>query len=274
MKIMNEKKELNIVTVVQARMNSTRLPHKVILTLEDKPLLIRELERISLSSESGTVVVATSTEPADDPIFDLCIKEKINVFRGHPQDLLDRHFRVALEFKADAVVKIPSDCPLIDPRIISKVINFYKSNSGSFDYVSNLHPATYPDGNDVEVISFNALDDVWCNAEKNFEREHTTPYIWENPHLYSIGNVYWETGLDYSMKHRWTIDYEEDYLFIKEVFAELYPQNPNFSLNDILLLLERKPELKKINERYIGVNWYRNHLNELKTITSVNTRII
>ncbi len=271
---MTADKEINVVTVVQARMNSTRLPYKVMMNLKDKPLLLREIERISLAKEAGTIVVATSVNSSDDPIAELCVKENINVFRGHPEDLLDRHFRAALEYKADAVVKIPSDCPLIDPKIISRVINLYKSNLGSFDYVSNLHPATYPDGNDVEVMSFNALDDAWCNAEKDFEREHTTPFFWENPHLYSIGNVYWETGLDFSMKYRWTIDYEEDYSLIKQVFEELYPQNRNFSLNDILMLLERKPELKKINEKYIGINWYRNHLNELKTVNAANTKII
>ncbi len=270
---MNNKK-LNIVTIVQAGMNSTRLPYKVMMTLSGKPLLIREIERISLSGETGTIVVATSTDPSDDPIYQLCVKEKINVFRGHPDDLLDRHFRAALEYRADAVVKIPSDCPLIDPRIISRVVKLFTANPGSFDYVSNLHPPTYPDGNDVEIMSYNALDDVWCNSEKNYEREHTTPYIWENPHLFSIGNIYWETGLDYSMKYRWVLDYEEDYLFIKSVFEELYPKNPNFSLNDILNLLTDKPELKKINEKYIGVNWYRNHLNELKTIKTANTKII
>lgn len=269
-----DNKKLNIVTVVQARMNSTRLPYKVMMTLSGKPLLIREIERISLSPEAGTIVVATSTDSSDDPIYQMCVKENINVFRGHTEDLVDRHFRAALEFKADAIVKIPSDCPLIDPRIISKVIKFYTANPGSFDYVSNLHPPTYPDGNDVEIMSYNTLDDVWCNAEKKFERKFTTPYIWENPHLYSIGNVYWETGHDYSMKYRLTIDYEEDYLLIKSIFEELYPKNPKFSLNDILNLLTDRPELEKINEKYLGVNWYRNHLNELKSITESNTKII
>ena len=265
-----DNKELNIVTVVQARMNSTRLPYKAMMTLMNKPLLIREIERISLSSEVGTIVVATSTDSSDDPIYELCIKEKINVFRGHPKDLLDRHFRTALEYKADAIVKIPSDCPLIDPRIISKVIKFYRSNSNSFDYVSNLHPPTYPDGNDIEVISYNALDDAWCNAEKKFEREYTTSYLWKNPHLFSIGNVYWETGLDFSMKYRWTLDYEEDFQLIKSVFEELYPHDPNFSFNDIINLLDRNRELKKINEKYIGVNWYKNHLDESKQIASAS----
>ncbi len=245
-------RDLNIVTVVQARMNSTRLPYKIMMNLKDKPLIIRELERLSLCKETGTIVVATSTEKSDDPIVELCEKEKLKVFRGHPTDLLDRYFRAALEYNADAVVKIPSNCPLIDPKVISKVINFYKSNYNSFDYVSNLHPATYPDGNDVEVIGYNTLDDVWCNAEKDLEREYTTPYIWKNPHLYSIGNVYWETGLDYSLKYRWKINYEEDYILIKSIFEELYPENSQFTLNDILLLLDKRPELKKINEKYIG----------------------
>ena len=107
---------------------------------------------------------------------------------------------------------------------------------------------------------------------KDFEREHTTPYFWENPALFRIGNVKWETGLDYSMTHRWTIDYYEDYLFIKEVYDELYNQNPRFGINEILGLLSRKPELTKINEKYAGVNWYRNHLNQLKTISAEQTK--
>src|SRR5690606_10660564 len=122
-------------------------------------------------------------------------------------DLLERHYKAGLKFNADAIVKIPSDCPLIDPLVITKVINYYKNNTNKFDYVSNLHPPSYPDGNDVEVISMNALKEAYNNAKKIFEREHTTPYIWENPDLFRIGNIKWETGFDFSMTHRWTIDY-------------------------------------------------------------------
>ncbi len=264
----------NFVTIIQARMKSTRLPYKVLMDLAGKPLLIRVVERILLSKDSGTVVVATTTDSDDDMIYDLCVKENINVFRGNPVDLLDRHYKAGLQFNADTVVKIPSDCPLIDPRVITKVIQYYKVHDSFFDYVSNLHPATYPDGNDVEVISLKVLEEAWNEADKDFEREHTTPFLWENPHRFNIGNVYWESGLDYSMLHRWTIDYEEDYFLIKIIYEELYKLNPNFSVQDILFLMDKKPALKKINEKYAGVNWYRNHLGELKTISLAQTKVI
>jgi len=265
---------LKIVTVIQARNQSSRLPNKVMMHLCGKPLLIRMVERVLLSKQTAEVIVATTTDKSDDSIEEICINNKIKVFRGHPTDLLDRHFKAALEYDADAVVKIPSDCPLIDPQVIDKVLKFYIDNSDKYDYVSNLHPATYPDGNDVEVMSMSVLKIAWENASKDFEREHTTPYFWENPDKFRIGNVEWETGLDYSMSHRFTIDYMEDYLFIKAVYDELYHSNPEFSLNDILELLERKPEIKQLNEKYIGVNWYRNHLNKLKTITKEQTKNI
>jgi spore coat polysaccharide biosynthesis protein SpsF len=177
-------------------------------------------------------------------------------------------------FSADAVIKIPSDCPLIDAKVIDKVIQFYLDNIDNYDYVSNLHPATYPDGNDVEIMSFDALRKAWNSAKREFEREHTTPFIWENPDIFRIGNVVWETGYDYSMTHRFTIDYPEDYEFIKKVYDELYIKKPDFSLEDILNLLNENPEIKKINAKYIGINWYRNHLKELKTITSNQTKIL
>ncbi len=269
---MNNK--LKIVTVIQARTGSSRLPNKILLPLANKPLLYRMFERVAASKMCGTIVIATTTDKSDDVVENLCNKFNMIYYRGHPTDLLDRHYQAALKYNADAVVKIPSDCPLIDKSVIDKVLNYYLENLNYFDYVSNLHPATYPDGNDVEIMSFKALSDAWENANRELEREHTTPYLWENPDKFRIGNVVWETGLDYSMSHRFTIDYEKDYNFIKQVYDELYSVNPIFTLNDILDLLDRKPEIKKINEEYCGVNWYRNHLDELKTITPDQTKII
>lgn len=265
---------MKIVTVVQARCSSSRLPNKILLPLVGKELLLRQIERISFSKLAGTIVVATSTESSDDIVEKLCLENNILCFRGNLTDLLDRHYQASKLYNADAVVKIPSDCPLIDFRIIDKVLNYFVRNNDKYDYVSNLHPATYPDGNDVEIMHFSVLEKAWKEAKKDFEREHTTPYIWENPQIFKIGNVVWETGKDYSMSHRFTIDYPEDYQFIKEVYERLYPNNPYFSLDDILNLLESKPELKKINEKYNGVNWYRNHLDELKTISPNQTKII
>jgi spore coat polysaccharide biosynthesis protein SpsF len=253
-------------------MGSTRLPDKVMLPLAGEPLLVRMYERVKTSSLAGIVVIATTNEKEDDKIVELCKEININVFRGDKEDLLDRHYKAALPYSPDAVVKIPSDCPLIDPHIIDKVLEFYIQHV-DFDFVSNLHPASYPDGNDVEVMSTNALKLSWQSAVSKMEREHTTPFIWDNPDKFKIGNVLWESGKDYSMSHRFTIDYEEDYLFIKRVYDELYNDKTIFSLNDILNLLERNPEIIEINKKYAGVNWYRNHLDELKTISEEQTRI-
>jgi spore coat polysaccharide biosynthesis protein SpsF len=264
---------IRIITVIQARISSTRLPGKILLPLADQPLLLRLIERVQSAKNFGTVVVATTDNPTDNPIEELCAKENILCYRGHPEDLLDRHYQVGVKYKADAVVKIPSDVPLIDPMVIDKVLQVYIDNAGSVDYVSNLHPATYPDGNDVEVIGMKALKKAWQQATNLFEREHTTPYIWERPTIFRLINLEWESGLDYSMSHRWTIDYPEDYSFIKAVFEELYPQNSNFLLDDILELLRVRPELMKLNASYAGVNWYRHHLKDLKTVDSSKTRI-
>src|SRR5262249_36585416 len=154
-----------------------------------------------------------------------------------PTDLLDRHYRAAINLGVDAVVKIPSDCPLIDPAVIDRVLTFYLENP-KFDYVSNLHPPTYPDGNDVEVISMAARERALIESTKSYEREHTTPFLWDRPRQFRIGNIKWETGLDYSMSHRWTIDYVEDYAMISAVYDELWSQSkPVFSIDDILKLL-------------------------------------
>jgi spore coat polysaccharide biosynthesis protein SpsF len=260
-------KNPNIVTLVQARMGSTRLPGKIMLPLCGKPLLVRMVERVKKTALAGTVVVVTTTDKEDDQVEQLCISENIPVYRGHPTDLLDRHYSAALKHKADLVLKVPSDCPLIDPAVIDKVIRYSLDHSGEYDYVSNLHPASYPDGNDVEVMTMAALETAWKNASRTLEREHTTPYIWENPQLFRIGNVLWESGKDFSTSHRWTIDYPEDYEFIKSVYEKFFPSNPVFRLNEILDLLENNPGIFDLNRKYAGEYWYKNHINELKTVT-------
>ncbi len=265
---------MNIITIIQARMGSSRLPGKVLLPIKGKPLLIRMIERVKASRLVGDIIVATTNDKSDNIISDLCKSENISVYRGDSNNLLDRHYKAVMERSPDIVVKIPSDCPLIDPVVIDKVIGNFISNFGKYDYVSNLHPATYPDGNDVEAMTFSAISEARENAYRQLELEHTTPYLWENPEKYRIGNVLWESGKDYSMTHRFTIDYEEDFKFINCVYDELFPQNPLFSLEDILLLLNKKPELMAINNKYTGVNWYRKHLNELRTINPEQTRII
>lgn len=264
--------ERNIVTIIQVRRGSSRLPDKVFRPLSGKSLFVRQVERVRASRLCGRVVVATTLDPADDLVWTACQELGWDCFRGSDQDLLDRHYQAALKYGADTVIKIPGDCPLIDPAIIDGVITYYLENADKYDYVSNLHPATWPDGNDVEIMSFQAIENAWKNATRLFEREHTTPYIWERPDQFRIGNVVMEGGIDYSMTHRLTIDYEEDYLFIKAVWEELYPVNPLFTVGDILALMERRPDIYGINRSLAGVNWYRNHLDELTTVAAGQTR--
>lgn len=265
---------MKIVTIIQARRGSSRLPGKVLMPLAGKTLLERMVERVMMANNAGTVIVATTEESSDDAIAEICSQNQWNCYRGSTNDLLARHYFAAQPFNPDAVIKIPSDCPLIDPKVIEKVIDFYLENHTHYDFVSNLHPATYPDGNDVEIMSWKSITEAFEKADKTLEREHTTPYIWERPEQFRLGNVTWETGLDYSMSHRFTIDYQADYDFIARVYDELYTQNPAFGLNDILQLLEEKPEIYQINHQYAGVNWYRNHLDELKTVSATQTKQI
>jgi spore coat polysaccharide biosynthesis protein SpsF len=263
-----------ILIVVQARMASSRLPGKVMLPILGKSLLTRMAERLQMVQHAIEIVIATSVNPEDDIIEQEAINIGVPFFRGSSENLLERHYLAARRHNADIVLKIPSDCPLIDPHIIDQVIDFFFENPGKYDYVSNLHPATWPDGNDVEVMTMHCLEKTWRLATRQLEFEHTTPYIWENPDQFSIGNVSWDSGKDYSMSHRFTIDYLEDYEFIKRVYEELYPSNSNFSCQDIIDLLIRKPEIYHINAEYAGVNWYGDHLDELSTISSSQTKIV
>jgi spore coat polysaccharide biosynthesis protein SpsF len=243
------------------------------MPLAGAPLLQRMIERVRAASTPAALVIATTVDPSDEPIRALCASLGVDCFSGHPTDLLDRHYRAAAERDADAVVKIPSDCPLIDPAVIDKVMQSFHADPERYDYSSNLHPATYPDGNDVEIMSMDVLRSAWREADRPFEREHTTPFIWERPVRFRLHNVTWESGLDYSMSHRWTIDYPEDYEFLKAVYDELWSATrPIFTLNQILQLLERQPGIAAKNARHAGVNWYRHHLHELKTITPGQTR--
>ncbi len=263
---------MKIVTVIQARMSSSRLPGKVLLPILGKPMLIRMIERVQAAKLIGQLVVATSTNTDDDEIEKLCAEENLICYRGHLTDLLDRHYQVAKIYNAEAVVKIPSDCPLIDPMVIDRVLQKFIDND-DYDFVSNLHPATYPDGNDVEIMSFESLECAWKDATKDYEREHTTPFIWEHNENFCIGNVEWETGLDYSSTHRWTIDFPEDYEFIRKVYAELFPVNPHFSLQNILDLIKQKPEIAEINSQYLGKYWYEKHLDELTNIDEYKNKL-
>jgi spore coat polysaccharide biosynthesis protein SpsF len=232
------------------------------------------LERVVSARLSGWVVVATTTLEEDDVLAEHVTRLGFPVFRGHPTDLLDRHLAAARAFGARYVAKVPSDCPLVDPAAIDAVLGRFLDAPGELDYVSNLHPATWPDGNDVEVMTLSALETAGREAVRPFEREHTTPFLWEHPERFRIGNVEWETGVDLSMSHRFVVDYPEDYAFVSRVYEELYDETPRFGTDAILELLVRKPEIASLNARWTGVNWYRHHLAELRTVSAAETRLV
>lgn len=258
-----------MLVVVQARVGSSRLPGKVLLPVAGAPLLARMLERVRAAHTPFQLVVATTTAAEDDPIVDLCERVDVPCFRGHEADLLDRHLQAARAFHADVVVKIPSDCPLIDPAAIDRVLSAF---GHELDYLSNLHPASWPDGHDVEVIARDALERAHREATKPHEREHTTPYLWDRPGRFRVGNVRWETGRDLSMTHRMTIDYPEDYAFVRAAYDALWSPSRCFSLAETLAFLDEHPDVFALNARYAGVNWYRHHLDELATIDRSQTR--
>ena len=252
---------MRIVVVVQARTASTRLPGKVLMPLARRPLLYRMLERVLAARTPAAVVVATTVDSQDDAVAAVAVEAGVACVRGHPTDLLDRHYAAAIASGADVVVKVPSDCPLIDPTVIDRVIRHYTAHAERADFVSNLHPPTYPDGNDVEVIPFGVLDTAWREAAAAHEREHTTPFIWERPERFRIDNLTWESGLDYSSTHRWTIDYIEDYQFLAAVYEALWTERrPIFSLSDVLSLLDARPDIAALNACHAGKGWYRDHL--------------
>jgi len=254
------------VTVVQARLGSSRLPGKVLLEVLGKPLLAWQMERVLRAQLVGRVVVATTSDSHDDPIARLAERKGWALYRGHPTDLLDRHLQAARAYNAEFVVKIPSDCPLIDPTVIDAVLGAYFAGGATFDYFSNLHPPTHPDGNDVEIMRLASLVRAWREAPAGMAREHCTPFLWDNPERFVVGNFRWETGLDYSASHRFVLDYPEDYEFISQVITRLAPRSPHFGLGEILKLLAENPALMDINAKHLGVNWYRNHLGELRTV--------
>ena len=262
---------MKLLVVVQARMSSSRLPQKIAMDLGGKPLLVRMIERLNGCKTNFELVVATTTEEIDDPVVDLCRQAQTPCFRGHPTDLLDRHVQAGRLFEADAIAKIPSDCPLIDPAVVDEVLSVFVDNYPKYDFVSNLHPPSWPDGYDVEVMKMSCLETAWAEAKQLHEREHTTPFIWDQPGRFNTTNVIWNRDLN--MSHRLTIDYQADYELISTVFNALHKENEApFSLQDILDYLDQNPKVFAINQEYSGVNWYRHHLNELRTIDANSTR--
>lgn len=227
--------------IVQARMTSTRLPGKVLMPVMGRPVMEYQLDRLREVPRTR-LCVATTTNGTDGPIEDLCRKLGIAVHRGPEEDVLARYLEAAAAMQADPVIRVTSDCPLIDPDVVSRVIALYER--GDCDYASNTLTRTFPRGLDTEVVSRRALEMAGREATRLADREHVTPFLYRQPERFRL------CGLEHTgdlSDHRWTVDTVEDYRFVSEVIEELYPQNPRFRMAEILDLLERRPELREIN---------------------------
>ncbi|KAF5414908.1 MAG: 3-deoxy-manno-octulosonate cytidylyltransferase [Candidatus Methanogaster sp.] len=239
------KNNLNIVAIVQARMGSTRLPGKVMKTILDKHVILWDIDRVSLSKLIDKIVVAIPFGKQDDVIADTIEEYNSNILisRGSEDDVLDRYYNAAVQTNADVVVRITSDCPLIDPVVVDHVIEQFLNND--CDYCSNSLQRTYPRGLDTEVFSFDALSKAWNESKKDYEREHVTPYIIENPYKFKLLNV----SNDIDLSHlRWTLDTKEDFEFIDAVYQRIYLEKQMFFMDDVLDLLDHEPGLIDINK--------------------------
>jgi spore coat polysaccharide biosynthesis protein SpsF len=235
---------MNTVMIVQARMTSTRLPGKVLKSVLGKPLLEYQIERLKRVRSIDELVIATTINAADDPIIALCHQLGVHSYRGSENDVLSRFYGASQEYAADLVVRITSDCPLIDPQVIEQVVNFYKVHQADYDYVSNSLRRTYPRGMDTEVFSMLALSQAFVEATTTSEREHVTPFIYCQPERYRLGYVYYYKDYSY---HRWTVDTPEDFELIQRIVEALYPQQPQFTLEACLHLLNQNPDWVQLN---------------------------
>jgi len=233
------------VAIIQGRMAASRLPGKVLLDISGKPMLVRVLERTRRAETVGEVLVATTTDPSDDPVVDFCQAHGYICFRGSQYDVLDRYYQAARSMQAEVVVRITADCPVIDPQLIDRTVTeFFQANADlAADRLPPPWHRTYPIGLDVEVCTFQALERAWKETSKPHHREHVMPYLYEEEGRFRTLQVDHEP--DYGSL-RWTVDTPEDLELVRQIYAR-FPGRDNFTWQEVLALFEREPELAQIN---------------------------
>lgn len=233
---------MKVVAILQARCNSSRLPNKILKPILGKPMIQWQIERLEQCTNIDKLIIATSVEDSDLPLVQLGIKLDVSVHRGSLNNVLERFYQVAIQTEPDLIVRLTGDCPLIDPSIVDKVIDFMKE--GDFDYVSNSIEPSYPDGLDVEVFSFDTLKELYENANLSSEKEHVTLFVANNKDKFKIG-VY-KNSIDLS-HHRWTVDEPNDFKLVTAIFEGLVDLKNEFGMSDILNFLESEPNLNDLN---------------------------
>jgi len=235
---------MKVVCIIQARVGSTRLPKKVLKKVHGKTVLEHDIDRIKRVKNIDEIVIATTTEDKDIEIAKEAERLNTPYFRGSESDVLSRYYYAAKEHEADVVVRLTSDCPLLDPKVTEAIIAYYLDNMDRYDYVSNTLERSYPRGLDTEVFSFKVLERAFNEAVLERDREHVTPYLYLNKDKFNLGS--YKSEVDYS-ENRWTLDTEEDFTLINKIYDALYSKNQFFGMQEILELLKEQPELKEIN---------------------------
>jgi len=238
-----------VVAIVQARMGSSRLPGKVLMEFNKKPVIWHIHNRLSSCNNLDQIVIATSSSKKDKVLYNYCLENGFSVYRGDENDVLNRYVQASKNYKADVVVRITGDCPVIDPDLVDEVIAYYFD--GGYDACGLS--GEFPDGLDCEIFSVGTLEDACKNANLKSEREHVGPYIYKNKNKYKIGSYVKYKGLK---NHRWTLDELEDYHFLNEIYRRLYNPDSIFKTEDILRLLSENPELMNINKSIIRNEGY------------------
>ncbi len=228
------------VAIIQARMGSSRLPGKVMQKIAGLPMLSHVVARARKASLLDQVIIATSTHASDNAIAGYCFWHDIACFRGSETDVLDRYHQAAQHANADVVVRLTADCPLHDAQVIDSVIAAF--GRGTFDYVSNIDPPTYPDGVDTEVFTTAALERAWREARLPSEREHVTPYLRTGQAGFRTANVAQANDASHL---RWTVDELADLAFVRAIYHAMHTSH--FGMNDVLTLLRDNPHLHQIN---------------------------
>jgi len=228
--------------VVQARMGATRLPGKVLKPIAGRPMIDYQLERLRRVKNASRIVIATTDQPADDAIAAFCAEAGVDCARGSEADVLARYHDALQRFPADAVVRVTADCPLIDPAVVDAAIAAFAPQQ--YDYVSNMLEHTYPYGMAVEVMSADALREAHREARRPEEREHVTPFIYRHPERYRLKSLTVTPNLSH---HRWTVDTPEDLQLVSRILQALYPRKPQFTMQDVLELLDEHPDWCRIN---------------------------
>jgi len=242
--------------IIQARMGSSRLPGKVLKELEDgKSILFYLLKQIKHCKFIDKIVIATTDLDEDDKISNFAESEGLEVFRGNEENVLERYYKCAKKFKLTTIVRITGDCPLIDPQIVDMVIKKYKENT--YDYVTNCLKRTFPYGTEVEIFSFNSLENAHKNAELPSEKEHVTPYIRNHENKFKIFNIENKENVS---NYRWVVDEKNDFELVKKIVSKI--KTSPILMSDILMLLKSEPNLKKINMDNIPNEGYVKSLKE------------